>query len=147
MMKIASWYGLVLGFVFVVLTLLGILSPLVSLIAYVGGIVYCTILYREKYSDGAISYGRSLLFGVLVSGFTFIILGVFTYVQMALHPDEFGQMFDAVVENMRARGYAAPEISENPMLNPAICIATYLFLGLFLGLAVAAITSIFTKKD
>jgi hypothetical protein len=148
MVKIAASHGLILGFVMIIVpiisNLLGI--PLLIVIAYIGGIIYATIVYRDKYSDGTISYGNSLLFGILVSGFTFIIIGVYLYVFMSFNKEVFRQSFDAILENMEARGYSVSGIDKNMMYNPVFLLISYLFTGVLGGLIVSAITSIFTKK-
>jgi hypothetical protein len=148
MMKVAAGYGLILGFVIIVVQTVSYITGLSILLiaAYIGGIIYATIVYREKYLDGIISYGNSLLFGVLVSGFTFIIIGVYLYVLISFNPDEFKQIFNVILENMKTRGYPVSDIHENMMHNPIFLLASYLLTGLFSGLAVSAITSIFTKK-
>jgi hypothetical protein len=148
MIKIAASYGLILGFVMIgiqiVISIIGI--PLLFIAAYIGGIVYATVVYRDKHLDGTISYGNSLLFGILVSGFTFIIIGVYLYVFVSINKDEFRQIFNTVLENMKTQGYPVSNINENMMYNPVFLIVSYLFTGLLGGLAVSAITSIFTKK-
>jgi hypothetical protein len=147
-MKVAAGYGLILGLIMIVSQLISFLVPLLSPGIYIAGIIYTTIHYREKYSGGTITYGRSLLFGILVSGFAFIILGMFFYIMFSLYPAEYMELFNAVMEKMKTKGLATPsETSMDSLRNPVIWIVTYLFLGLFAGLAVSAIVSIFTKKN
>jgi hypothetical protein len=148
MMKVAASYGIILGFIMIIIQIISSIFgiPLLIILAYIGGIIYATVIYRDKYLDGTISYGKSLLFGILVSGFTFIIIGVYLYVFVSFNRDEFRQIFNALLENMKTQGYAVSEINENMMYNPVFLIVSYLFTGLLVGLAVSAITSIFTKK-
>jgi tryptophan-rich sensory protein len=148
MMKNAAGYGLILGFVIIVVqiisSILGI--SLLFVATYIAGIIYTTVVYREKHLGGVISYGHSLLFGVLVSGFTFIIIGVYLYILMSFNQEEFRQIFNATIEKMKAKGYTVSDLSENMIYNPIFLIVSYLITGLFTGLIVSAITSIFTKK-
>jgi lysylphosphatidylglycerol synthetase-like protein (DUF2156 family) len=148
-MKVAASYGLVSGFVMVVLMIINYAAkiPFMILCAYIAVIVYTTVSYREKYSGGTISYGKSLLFGILVSGFTFILLGIFVYMMISFYPDEYRELFNTVMENMKAQGFETAGVTENMIFNPITWITTYLFIGLFAGLTVSAITSIFTKKN
>ncbi|MDR0725055.1 MAG: DUF4199 domain-containing protein [Prevotellaceae bacterium] len=148
MIKTAANYGIILGIVMIgiqiVSSIVGI--PLLVVVAYVIGIMYTTAVYRDKYLDGTISYGNSLLFGILVSGFTFIIIGVYLYVFISFNRDEFRQIFNTILENMKTQGYPVSDIQESMMYNPVFLIVSYLFTGLLGGLVVSAITSIFTKK-
>jgi hypothetical protein len=148
MMKVAAGYGLVLGFVIIVAQIISYISGLTVLLlaTYIGGIIYTTIVYREKYLAGTISYGRSLLFGILVSGFTFIIIGVYLYVLVSFNREEFQKIFNLVLQRMSEQGYTVSEISADMIYNPVFLIISYLITGLFIGLIVSAITSIFTKK-
>jgi hypothetical protein len=148
MMRIAATCGLILGFIIIVVQVLSIITgiSLLLIAAYVGGIIYTTIIYRDNYSDRTISYGKSLLFGVLVSGFTFIIIGVYLYIQISISPDTFRQTFNTILESAKEQGYDVSNVSEDLMFNPLYLLASYLFTGLLIGLAVAAVTSIFTKK-
>jgi hypothetical protein len=148
MIKTAASYGLLLGFVMIVVQILSYITgiPLLLIVAYIGGIIYTTIVYREKYLDGAISYSKSLLFGVLISGFTFIIIGMYLYIQISFNPDKFQQAFNMILDNMKSQGYPVSDVSENMMHNPLFLLASYLITGLFTGLIVSSITSIFTKK-
>jgi hypothetical protein len=150
-MKIAASYGLILGFILVVLDLSTQIFKIplffLTLFSFVGGIYYCTVVYREKYLEGRISYGKSLSFGVLLSGFSYIILGVYSYIFALLNPVKTKEIFNMVMDMMKEKGFPVADVAENPMLNPVISIPSYLFLGLFLGLIVSAITSAFTKKE
>jgi hypothetical protein len=148
MMKIAASYGLILGFVMIIVQVISYISGLSLLLvaAYIGGLVYATIVYREKYLGGSITYGKSLLFGILVSGFTFIIIGVYLYVLVSFNKEEFRHVFNAILENMKSQGYTVSDVHENMIYNPVFLIMSYLITGLFTGLIVSAITSIFTKK-
>jgi hypothetical protein len=148
--KIAAGHGLILGLILIGLQFIGTIVglPLLFLPTYIAGIAYSAILYRERYMGGFITYGRSLKFGILVSGFTFIILGMFVYIWISLYPAEYRVALEAVVETMKARGFATQElVNTNPTTNPIIWIVTYLFMGVVAGLAVSAITSFFTKKQ
>ncbi|MDR1341526.1 MAG: DUF4199 domain-containing protein [Prevotellaceae bacterium] len=150
-MKITAGYGLILGFAMIAVYMLIIIFrvPLsfVLIFTYIGGLVYTTLAYREKYLGGIISYGKSLLFGVLVSGFAFIVLGVFFYILISFHQDEYREFFNRIMAEMETKGYVKPQDSEYSIFNPAIWIIAYLSFGLLAGLAVSAITSLFTKKS
>jgi hypothetical protein len=146
--KIAASHGLILGFVIIavliVSSIVGI--PLLIIMAYIVGIIYATVVYRDKHLGGTIDYRSSLLFGILVSGFTSIIIGVSLYVFIMFNREEFRQIFNAVLERMKSRGYAVSDIHESMMYNPIFLIASYLFTGLLCGLIVSSITSILLKK-
>ncbi|MDR3245295.1 MAG: DUF4199 domain-containing protein [Prevotellaceae bacterium] len=150
-MKIAASYGLILGFVLVALEIVSNIFKVqllfVIFFSFAGGIFYATTVYREKYLGGNISYNKSLLFGVLLSGFSFILLGMYAYMYIFLNPNEFKELFDIVVQNMKEKGISVSEIPDNPNINPLMVIISYTFLGLIFGLIISSVTSIFTKKD
>jgi hypothetical protein len=150
-MKVAAGYGLILGFamiaVYMLILVFKVPMSFLLLFTYIGGLVYTTLAYREKYLGGIISYGKSLLFGVLVSGFAFVILGVFFYVMISFYQEEYREFFNNIMAEMEAKGYIRQQDSEYSIFNPAIWLITYLSFGLLAGLAVSAITSIFTKKS
>jgi hypothetical protein len=149
-MKIAAGHGLILGgiiiAVYILILIFKVPLSFILMLTYIGGIVYATTVYREKYLNGIIGYGKSLLFGVLVSGFAFIVVGVFFYVLISFYQDEYRELFYKIMEDMIANGYIKQQNIEYSMFNPLVWIISYLFLGLLAGLAVSAITSIFTKK-
>jgi hypothetical protein len=150
-MKIAAGHGLIIGVamavVYVLILIFRVPMSFMLVFTYIGGIVYSTTVYREKYLDGIISYGKSLLFGILVSGFAFIVLGMFFYALVSFYKDEYRELFNKVMEDMVANGYIKQQNLEYSIFNPLIWIISYLSFGLLGGLAVSTITSIFTKKN
>ncbi|MDR0384824.1 MAG: DUF4199 domain-containing protein [Prevotellaceae bacterium] len=148
MVKIAAGYGIIMGFVMIVAQIISSVTGLSMLLilSYIGGIFFSTIAYREKYLNGTISYGKSLLFGILISGFTFIIIGVYLYIWISFNPVEFSKAFNTIMEGMKTNGYAVSDISEKMIFNPVFLLMSYLFTGLLAGLSVSAITSLFTRK-
>lgn len=116
--------------------------------AYITGIICSTLVYRSYHhlDDGTLSYGRSLIFGILTSGFTFVIVAIYLYIQISISPDEFLDTFNKILKSIKEQGYEVSGIDENLISNPFFLIASYLITGLFTGLTVASITSIFTKK-
>jgi hypothetical protein len=150
MVRIAATSGLILGFLLIVSQVISIIigTSLFLVAVYITGIICSTVVYRNYYylDNMTLSYGRSLLFGILTSGFTFIIIAVYLYIQISISPDEFLQTFNKILQTMEKQGYAVSGIDENLMFNPFFLIASYLITGLFSGLIVASITSIFTKK-
>ncbi|MDR1594282.1 MAG: DUF4199 domain-containing protein [Prevotellaceae bacterium] len=149
MVRIAACSGIILGFMMIIMQIVSAIagSSLFLVAGYIAGIIYATVVYREHYLDGKISYGRSLLYGVLVSGFTFIIIGVCLYVWISINSDEYGKMLNAMMNNMKAQGYPVSDISEDLLYNPFFLLASYLITGLLTGLIAATVTSIFTKKN
>jgi hypothetical protein len=151
LVRIAATSGLILGFLLVVSQIISIMigTHLFTVAAYITGIICSTLAYRNYHhlDDGSISYGRSLIFGILTSGFTFVVVAIFQYIQISISPDEFLDSFDKVLKSMKEQGYEVSDIDENLILNPFFLIVSFLVTGLFTGLAVASITSIFTKKE
>lgn len=149
--KVASGYGLVLGGVLVALSFIEYLLNLnlgwVGIFAFIVGVVYCTINYRDKYLGGYITYNRSLYFGVLISGFAYLIYGVYYFIYAKfINPLGYLEFFSQFAQIMRQSGVAEKYIVD-PMSNPIIVAIGYFISGLLYGLIVSAITSIFTKKE
>jgi hypothetical protein len=154
MVRIAATSGLIFGFLLIVSQIICIIigTNLFFVAAYVTGIICSTNVYRNYYhlDDRTLSYGRSLIFGILTSGFTFITMAIYKYIQIAISPDEFLQAFGKILgemqKSMEEQGYIMSGVDEYLILNPFFLVASYLVTGLFSGLIVAPITSIFTKK-
>ena len=149
-MKTAASSGLIVGGALVLLNLVeflfGVSTGIIFIFVIVAGIMYSTIVYRDKCLGGTISYGTSLLHGMLVCGFSFIILGVFYYMYATfINPEGYMEYIKMVSQLAKEHGLSGREMSDL-MTNPFVVIV-YMFTGLLIGVIVSAITSIFTKKE
>ncbi|MDR1896024.1 MAG: DUF4199 domain-containing protein [Prevotellaceae bacterium] len=150
MVKVAASYGLILGLSLTVLSLvehvLNISLIFITILIFVGGIVYSTISYREIYLERVISYGKSLLFGIVLSMFIFLILGMYGYTFASfIDPVGYKERLNEAILIMQNSGFQSTNISD-PMSDPVTAVLSYSFLGLLVGLLVSSVTSIFTKK-
>jgi len=130
MMKAALIYGLIIGFVSivvsVVLDLLGIKfeswANLLSIVISIGLIVYSQAAYKKEYMGGFASYGElmkmtllmSLVSTILLTAYTAINITVIdpdalekmynmTYIKIAENPRFTDDMVDSIMERMEGR--------------------------------------------
>ena len=154
-------YGIYTGIAYVVVSLLfyslGLSTkPWVGYSSYVVvivGIVMGTLAYRDKHSNGFISYGRALASGVLISLFTGVIMGIYAYVFFGFFdPEMMGKMLDIAAENMAKKGMTDEQIDAglkftSRFMTPPIIAATSVLSLAFWGTIFSLITSIFIKRE
>lgn len=163
MMHQAASGGLMLGGVFVLIAVfdyvlgfygkniwLSVLNYLVMLL----GIVYFTIQYRDKVKGGFISYGNSVVFGMLLSAFSAVLSGAFLYVLVTvIDPGYLEKQLNVVMETMMQDGKlpeSQVDLVEKTMrmvMNPVFLLFSSVFGGVLIGLLISLVTSIFTKKE
>ncbi|HAH58624.1 MAG TPA: hypothetical protein DCL86_10790 [Bacteroidales bacterium] len=109
--------------------------------------------YRDKHSQGFITYGRSLASGALISLVAGVVMAVYTYVFFKFFdPELINQMLDTAAQNLADRGMTEDQIdqamsfSAKTMTPIGLAIISMLSLT-FYGTIFSLITSIFTKKE
>ena len=117
------------------------------------GIIWGTLVFRDKHNDGELSYGGALGTGVLISLFAFILVGIFSYIlYQFIDPDLINKSIIATEEKMLERGMPADQIEQftdmqrknsSPLKNSLLGIP----LNTFFGFIISLITSIFLKKE
>lgn len=162
MLKHSMNYGLIMGAVLIILSLItylaGVVKPpfWVSLINYaimVGIIVWGTKKYRDEVLEGAISYGNALGLGVLITLFAGVIVAVFTYIQITIiDPDFVSKILAIAEEELVKRGMSDDQIEmaldmQKKFMTPLFMIISSLFGMVLMGFLFSLITSIFLKKE
>lgn len=162
MLKHSMNYGLIMGVVLVILSLItywaGVVKPpfWLSIINYaimVGIIVWGTKKYRDEALEGAITYGNALGFGVLISLFAGVIVAVFTYIQFTLiDPDLISKLLAIAEEELVNTGMPDDQIEtalemQKKFMTPLITTISALIGMVVMGFIFSLITSIFLKKE
>ncbi len=161
--KHALMYGLYTGAALIVLSLIWYVLDLYtenwtswfSYIALLAGVVMASIHYRDKYSNGLISYGQSVSTGFLTALFAAIIASIYTFIFMSLVGEEFAQTMLTLVEEKTIA--SNPDISDEEldmvldwsgrMFQPTWLTIMGLLANTGLGLVFTLIASIFIKKE
>lgn len=153
-------FGAITGFALVLLSLLFYAIDLntaswvqyVSLLVLFAGIVYGTITYRDKQGNGFLSYGRSLGFGVLISLFAGIVLGIYTFLFFQyFDPSQLEQIWKMAEDRMLDQGLTDEQIDQamgfsKMFMTPIAISVSGIFSMVFWGTVFSLISSIFIKK-
>lgn len=171
----SMFYGLIFGVVLVlyqiILTATGLnkamlsgglsmtmLSMVLSLILYFGGVFISQQQYRNKKLDGYISYGQALSFGVLVTVFASLLVAVYNFIYAQWVNPAYGQevyeLSKEVTMNMLERFNAPSEaideamakLEEGGITSPSEFAFGAVTNGLIIGVIISLLTSIFVKK-
>lgn len=125
----------------------------INYLILIAGIVMGTKVLRDKYQDGAISYGRGLGSGTLISVFAGIVSGVYTIIFFkVIDPGMMDKIYIMMEDQMLSSGLPDSQVEMSMEMakkftTPTIMGITAIFSYGFLGLIISLITSaILTKK-
>lgn len=127
----------------------------ISWLVFLGGIIWSQIVYRDNYSGGLISYGKSFSVGFTVGFFAALIVSIYTFVSLKyLDPSVIIQMREAAEQSMYDSGDYTEEQIEQAMGISAKFVSNEIMLPIWgilfstLGVTVISlVTSIFIKKE
>lgn len=160
MIKTSMNYGAITGLVMIVASLIfysiGILfSSSFQFLNYfiiLGAIYVSCRKYRDEMMEGALSYGKALIFGTLVIFFASIIYGFYTYVLYQLDPEMISKYLEVIKQALRERNMDQEQY--DTMINFYKMIISPLFLAFseilgktILGFLFSLIISYFIKKN
>ncbi len=157
------YYGLITGAAMIVFSLIMFLLDLylnkaVNWIGYIfliAGMIWGTLEYRKKYSNGFLTYGKAFSSCFWIGIFAGILSSVYLYVFIQfIHPAFVNELLDQARENMLT---AQPDMSEEqveqalamsakfmtPVMMVVWGLAAYAAVSAFIGLILA----IFLKKE
>ena len=153
-------FGLITGFTLIILTAVLFMTtsygnPLQYLgyLILVAGILIGTLNYRDKISDGYLSYGQSVGSGVLISVFAGTLLGLFLFVYIKYFNADFIETIMAKMQlEWEKKGMTEDQIQmaekmTRRFMTPASMVIFSIIGYAFWGTIISLITSIFTKKD
>ncbi len=166
LLKPALNYALIISVVMIIIGLIFYLAghPTAKVKVYldyaiiIGGLSYAAIMFRNEFSGGFITYGRSLGFIVLTGLIVGFILGIWTYIYLGfIAPDVMEIIREETIENAYAAAYRFnPNISDaeiDAMIDIQLRLQKPGFLALMsiLGYTIQAllfglIISIFVKR-
>ena len=127
--------------------------PYLSYIIFVAALFIASKTYRDKHSNGFITYGKSVNVGFLTGLFASIIIGIYTYFyfayidpgayleQLALMEEKYIQ--SGMSDNQIDQALALAERFQKPWISAFFAIIGNAVIGLFLAL----IVSIFVKRN
>ena len=162
-LKSAMTYGLITGVILVIYTLLLYITDnmvsqntFLSLLQWVilaGGLYYGIKTYRDQYSEGYITYGRSVGLGVLISVFVGVILGVFTYLLYAvIDPGLLEKSMKLAQEELLNSGMSEEQVEsatemQRALNSPILMLFSSVLSFAFFGTIISLVVSIFTKNE
>jgi len=162
-LKSTMTYGLVTGLVLIVYTLLlystnnlidqNFFLGIINYLILIGGIVIGTRSYRDQFLEGYISYSKALGYGVVISVFTGIIVGIFTYLLYAvIDPGLLEQSMKIFEEEMLNQGMSPDQVEtftemQRKIRSPFMMLISSVLSYALLGFIFSLITSAFLKKD
>jgi hypothetical protein len=161
--KSTMTYGLITGVALILYTLLlystnnllreNFLLSLMNYLILIGGIVAGTRSYRDRALQGYITYSKALGYGVVMSIFTGIVLGIFTYLLYTMiDPGLMEKSMAMIQEEMLKQGIEPGRVESiskmqrqirSPFMMLIGSVLTYAFLGLIFSL----VTSAFLQKN
>ena len=162
MSKSAINFGLILGLILVVISLLTYLFRLyestdwlswVSIVVLAGGIYVGTKNYRDNVKGGFISYGNALGFGTLVALFSGIVSAIFAFVYLGYIDSSFIEFSVTKAEDqMYEQGLPEEQIEMSlkytkMFLQPFALAIMGIFMNTFLGFIISLITGAILKKE
>jgi len=161
--KSTMTYGLITGLVLVVYTLLlyatnniinqNFFLGVINYLILIGGIVMGTRSYRDHFLGGYISYSKALGYGVVISVFTGVIVGIFTYLLYAvIDPGLLEQSMKMFEEALLNQGMSPDQVEavtsmQREIRSPFMMLISSVFTYALLGLIFSLVTSAFLKKD
>ena len=160
--KFAMTYGAIIGLILVVFSVLLYLTGqtfnktlgLVQYIILFVGIYMGTKNYRDKALGGYISYGKALVFGLIISIFVGIITTFFNFIMLRyIDPgliDKYMAITEEALENSR---FVQPEMMDELLersresMTSIWSLPVGVFAFAIFGFVISLITSAFLKKD
>lgn len=153
--------GLILGLIGIVYSLLMYFMDLSlnKVQGYVFVLVQIAVLYfllksyRDNMRHGQITYGQSVGAGVIICFYYSIIMAIYTYILYTIiDPGLVAKQLAMVEEAMSTRGLPQASVDaamkmQTKFMSPGIMSAFVVVGGLFWGVILSLIISIFIKKE
>ena len=162
--RVALNYGLILGVVFIVYSLILYLVdvPIESL-QYFNWVSYVFLIiamvlgitnYRDKYAGGLITYGKSFSTGFLIGLYASIIGAIYSFIYFSyINPGIVQEMMDArIIEMMEQNPNMNDEQLEmaqawmERFMSPVMMAVMGLIVNVIASLIISLVVSIFTQR-
>lgn len=160
--KVALNYALITAAILIVLDLVFYVMdvPLdskikyVSWLVYIGGIIWGQKVFRDNYSNGLVSYGKSFSVGFTVGFFAALIVSVYSFIFMKFFdPTIVTQILETQEQTMLQAGDLTEEqveqaLSMSEKFTTPFMISIMALVFSTIGVVIISlITSIFIKKE
>ncbi|MFB6342417.1 DUF4199 domain-containing protein [Saccharicrinis sp. FJH62] len=171
----SMFYGFIFGIVLVIYNIIltttgmnktlisggftmSMMSMLLSLILYFGGVFISQQQYRNRKLGGYITYGKAFTFGLLVTVFASLLVAVYSYVYAQWVNPDYGKelyemsrqltmdMLDRFNAPAEAVDQALAKLEENGISTPQDFAFGSITNGIIIGTIISLLTSIFVKK-
>jgi len=125
-----------------------ILYPILAFAYY-----YFTVDYRDNVKEGHLSYGQSFVFMLLISVVYSVLFSIYYFVFLNyIDPEMINKMMDVVEQQYYDTGMSEEQIDQamkivSYMFSPVLMTVMTIFGGVFSGVILSLIMSIFTKKE
>lgn len=158
---VTSGYGLILGIVVIVFSLLLFVLDVnrqssinyLSYVFVIAGVIIFQINYRNKHLGGFITYGQAFMVGFLTIVWYSVIIAIFTYIFFTyIDPGAVEEMRQISEQQMIERGMSDQEVDQAMTMverfqSPMWMTIWALIGGVVIGVIISLITSIFVKKE
>ncbi len=159
--KFSIGYGLIVGALLIILSLVLNMFGMrqaqnynwISYVILLAGIIWGSLVYRNNYNDGLISYGQSFNVGFLIGLYAAILTAIFTFIYVSyINPESINEMLEIAREDLYAQDLPDDqfEISMNfteKITTPIILSGLTLIFQTICAVVFALIVSIFVKKE
>ncbi|MDZ7607319.1 MAG: DUF4199 domain-containing protein [Cyclobacteriaceae bacterium] len=159
--QIALKYGLYLGLVFIIISIITQFMDLdmktqqnVGYINYVLALVAIILAHKafKEEGDGFMTIGQGLGIGTLLCLISGVLSAIFTYVYIKFIDDSMiGKIKDMQIEELEKRGMSDADIEQAMKMagiftSPEMMIVWIILGMVFIGFILSLIVSLFTKK-
>ncbi len=124
-----------------------------SWVIYIVFIYWSAVQFRNKFNNGFITYGKSFVYGVKISGLSGIIIGFFFLVLIkVIEPDFANKMIVEAEEAYLQMGFSEKQVEEMGssiamVSNVWVLMISNILNGLLFGTIFSLIISFFVKKS
>ena len=159
--KFSIGYGLIVGALLIILSLVlnmfGIRQAenynWISYVIILAGIIWGSLVYRNSYNDGLISYGQSFSVGFLIGLYAAILFAVFSFIYFSyINPESINAILEIAKENIYEQDIPEEQIEQRIkiveiLISPVGKPLIELIGNTICAVIFALIVSIFVKKE
>jgi hypothetical protein len=159
--KFSIGYGLIVGALLIVfslvLNMIGMQEAKnynwISYVIILGGIIWGSLVYRNNYTDGFISYGQSFSVGFFIGLYAAILSAVFAFIYVSyINPGSIDEILEMSRESLYEQDLTDEQIEQGMKFTemfstPIVMSGITLIVNVFFTVVFALIVSIFVKKE
>jgi len=159
--KFSLGYGLIIGALLIILSLVLNMFGMkqaqnynwISYVIILAGIIWGSLVYRNSYSDGLITYGQSFSVGFLIGLYAAILSTIFSFIYLSyINPGSINEILEITRENLYDQELSDDQIEQamnftEKMTTPIIMSGIVLIWNTICAVVFALIVSIFVKKE